>query len=357
MNSLVRRIMCKKFVNISTSSGPTCYSYIQGSSYHSSPSLCKYSNTRNNIRKLEKMLIQKKKKFYYDPMNVSQLGKLATGVSGGKTKVQREDSIRLRTYNKILFDNLRDMMTTNLVSDELEELQVSIIRVQVSGDMSACRVFWMATGSVEEDDRIEEILNRYRGPLRRALISHRVLGKIPPIFFMKDKVSANISQVERLLSIADFGPKEELPEEKHLEEEAEEILKPVGKMEFIKKFERTSKDDDGGIAQPSLFGIDHAALNQMIRTQNKKIECEDAPLTGLEDAVNIDKKFAQFRAFMKKRKLSKAERKQAAFYMGELDSYKSNRLRNLRDDVQDEETSEVNIKDLDSDDYEEYKDK
>ena len=43
--------------------------------------------------------------------------------------MQREDSIRLRTYNKILFDNLRDMMTTNLVSDELEELQVSIIRV------------------------------------------------------------------------------------------------------------------------------------------------------------------------------------------------------------------------------------
>ena len=161
-----------------------------------------------------------------------------------------------------------------------------------------------------------------------------MLGKIPPIFFMKDKASASISEIDRLLAIADFGPEEELTELSNVKLE-EEIENPVneGQMEFMQKTDRTSKGVVTPVAQPSLFGIDHDALNRMINSNIKK------PHFGIEDVDdgNLDKRFDQFRAFMKKKKLSKVERKQVAFYQGELDSYRSSQVKDFKDVLLDEE--------------------
>ncbi|XP_022107289.1 putative ribosome-binding factor A, mitochondrial [Acanthaster planci] len=310
--------------------------------FHSSLHLFK---GRKSLIKLDKLLAKKKKKFYYDPMNVAQLGRLATGVSGGKVKMRSEDSIRLRTYNKILFDNINDMMTTSLISEELEELQVTVSGVRVAGDMSACRVYWQSTGVVQDDERIEKVLNRHKGPLRRALISHRVLGKIPPIFFLKDKASANLSEIDRLLAIADFGPDEE--EEIELMEvelnTAVENSNSGGRMEFIQKSGKNEMDASGE-AQPSLFGIDHDALNRLIKRGDVS-----NPFTGIhgelaEDRAS-DKRFQQLRAFMKKKKMGETGKKEAAFYRGELESYGSGR----RGDVEIEDETAIDSEESFSD--------
>ena len=149
-----------------------------------------------------------------------------------------------------------------------------------------------------------------------------MLGTVPPIFFMKDKASASISEIERLLAIADFGPEEEtattgLEADKELEK-----LRSNGRIEFMEKTNGTQEEDKSSLtSQPSLFGIDHAALNQRI-SANKNI---DTGRVGLcPNNMNLDKKFEHFRAFMRKRKkINKATRKEAAFYKGELEFYDS----------------------------------
>ncbi|XP_038068534.1 putative ribosome-binding factor A, mitochondrial [Patiria miniata] len=298
--------------------------------YHSSS--CLYKGGRR-LAKLEKLLTKKKKKFYYDPMNVTQLGRLATGVTTGtNSKMRSEDSIRLRTYNKILFDNISDMMTTSYISEELEQLQLTVLGVRVSGDMSACRVYWQSTGDVKENDRIEEVLNRHKGPLRRALISHRVLGKVPPIFFLKDKASASLSEIDRLLAIADFGPEEDM-EMRELDPNEIENSKTDARIEFIQKTSKGEGDASGATHQPSLFGIDHEILNKLIKQSDVGRVRE-----GLDGDEATDKRFQQLRGFMKKKKMGKTERKEAAFYKGELEQYRSSREKECLDKFVEYET-------------------
>ncbi|CAH1269696.1 RBFA [Branchiostoma lanceolatum] len=205
---------------------------------------------REKINPLEKFMKKAGKKFYYD---VPQLPK-QTGVEVPiKQKVHHTESIRQRVVNNTLKKHITDLVQSCQVSQELEDAQVEITKVSVTPDFLTARVYWKAPG-FEDDKHIEDLLDRSRFELRHALIQLHVIGKVPPIVFIKDKEQAAIDEVERLLASADFGPEEEQTSE-NLESDKESDLE-----ESLE--ELTLRDNL--IDRMPLFNIDHHSLNKHI---------------------------------------------------------------------------------------------
>ncbi|MBN3279909.1 RBFA factor, partial [Polyodon spathula] len=186
-------------------------------------------------------------------------------------KGSREDSIRMRTLNTILYKAIADLMSTYEVSPQLFDLGVEIskarflfsftIKVSLPLDFSSCRVYWKISGKSERDDLIQQVLEKSAPRIRYLLITRQVLGSVPPVTFIKDKQYAAISEVEKLLEAADFGPEESTGDS----------------MSLVNDQRETSTSSN-------LFGINHEALNRQImehkkRSTEKLTEPVDSSLT------------------------------------------------------------------------------
>uniref|UniRef100_A0ACB8FD16 Uncharacterized protein n=1 Tax=Sphaerodactylus townsendi TaxID=933632 RepID=A0ACB8FD16_9SAUR len=125
------------------------------------------------------------------------------------TKVRKEDSIRKRTLDVLLYKNVRDILATCEAGEELYNLNIELSKGSLAPDFSACRIYWKTTGNIEQDDHIDKILQQSARRIRHILIKNQVLGTVPPIVFVRDKADAMVQEVERLLAVADFGPAEE----------------------------------------------------------------------------------------------------------------------------------------------------
>lgn len=81
-------------------------------------------------------------------------------------------------------------------------LQVSYVKV--SPDFRSLNVFWIAQGS-DNDLHLENILKSMAFPLRHELSQLRLMGEVPRIFFVKDKLYSKGLEIDNLLRKADFG--------------------------------------------------------------------------------------------------------------------------------------------------------
>ncbi|RXM29983.1 putative ribosome-binding factor A, mitochondrial [Acipenser ruthenus] len=182
-------------------------------------------------------------------------------------KGSREDSIRMRTLNTILYKAITDLISTYEVSLPL--------------DFSSCRVYWKISGKSEKDDLIQQVLEKSAPRIRYLLITRQVLGSVPPVTFIKDKQYAAISEVEKLLEAADFGPQESTGDS----------------VSVVNDRRETSTSSN-------LFGIDHEALNRQImehkkRSTEKLTEPIDSSLTEQQQ---------EFLAEMRKKKTIKKKK-------------------------------------------------
>nr|XP_006812283.1 PREDICTED: putative ribosome-binding factor A, mitochondrial-like [Saccoglossus kowalevskii] len=209
-----------------------------------------------NQKRLARLFKKTKKKFYLAGKSPTQLG--LDFRSDLEQRPKSRHSSRLHIINTVLYQNLLDLINTNVISDELEELNVELIKVTMAGDFSACRVFWKASGDINEDKHIQELLNKYAGPVRHKLTQLRLIGFLPKVVFVKDKGEANRVEVERLLAVADLGPDEE--------EEDVTMETKYDKMDFILKPDR----DTGSHPDSDLFNINHKELHSQIMKFKKK---------------------------------------------------------------------------------------
>ncbi|XP_072013189.1 uncharacterized protein [Amphiura filiformis] len=295
--------------------------------FHTSNATCGKNYTRS-VRRLESFLAKRKVPLR-QPDQLAVLKPPAALNPGLKGRsIPPHASIRLKTYNTIVFENLKDVFTTNVISEELQEMQVELVAVRYTGDMSTCKVFWRPGGTYEENLKIQMTLNKYAPKIRHHLISNRILSKIPQLCFLTDRGAANASEVMQLLSIADLGPEEDKTEDKTEEslsspsndEEQDEVL-----VEEIKSDEFDDISIDSGF-QENLFGIDHSAIQKAVQAQKQKqMEAENAGLDDLKKDTNVDdlaKNFQQFYKDIKKQKSKKSKstiRRDGRMYRGELD--------------------------------------
>nr|XP_037843965.1 putative ribosome-binding factor A, mitochondrial isoform X5 [Chlorocebus sabaeus] len=172
---------------------------------------------------LKKFASKTKKKFWYEgPSLGSHLthkpSKMEFLVKTTSKKTRKEDHVRVRALNGLLYKALTDLLCTPEVSQELYDLNVELSKSDLCGvgcqvsltpDFSACRVYWKTTPSAEQNAHMEAVLQRSAASMRHLLMSQQTVRNVPPIVFVKDKKSAALAELDKLLAVADFGPREE----------------------------------------------------------------------------------------------------------------------------------------------------
>ncbi|XP_028909231.2 putative ribosome-binding factor A, mitochondrial isoform X1 [Ornithorhynchus anatinus] len=221
-----------------------------GRALHASPAHCAAKNP------LKKFASKTKKKFWYEGSSLgthymyrpSKLDQLVKAVA---PKTRKEESIRKRALDGLLYQALTDLVSNWEIDGDLYDLNVELTKVSLSPDFSVCRVYWKTVPSVEKNDHVEAVLRKTAPRMRHLLITQRILQNVPPVVFVRDREDAARSEVERLLRVADFGPPED---------QGHEDRPPLGEAEAQPPAE----------AQTNLFGIDRAALLKQIAEYKRR---------------------------------------------------------------------------------------
>lgn len=284
----------------------------------------KQVNTNRVEKRLQRLLEKKKKKFSFEAVSYTQLGKLVKPPPSAKSaKVMGpEESIKLKTYNSILHENISDLINSNYISEELQDLQVSVLGVRLTGDMSTCRVYWQASGNYAVDQSIQDMLDFHASKIRHALINLRVLGKIPRITFLQEKTAARKAEVERLLESVDLSPEsiEDSMEEENVDESSIE-----GKM---------MTSDDSASDRVELEPI--LGLNQReIQKHLAKIKSQ-----GLNQLHEFDDStegsMQKFRNSIKRRKKGREKGLYDAGHFSAFEEFDGEQEESFQDDIVDE---------------------
>lgn len=249
-------------------------------------------------------------------------------------------SRRVVVLNKLFMKYVTDIMATGEISDVILGHGIEITRVKMSTDFQMLCVYWMATDSKGSDESLEEKLKRAAGPLRHELSQLKLMGEVPRISFVKDKHYSQLSEVDRLLAIADYG-----------EDYVPLLPGTVRNRMFTPQFRTTSvgDDDDESTLPPmrhDVLALDHAAImNRIVSSASKAKSAHDGyihrdPLAPSEigyvtenmvdranEQIKIDDEM--LREFLKKRKIERKEKIQR-----NVDA------RELRDDDEDETDDE-----------------
>ncbi|XP_061449784.1 putative ribosome-binding factor A, mitochondrial [Rhineura floridana] len=249
---------------------------------------------------LKKLLSKNKKKFWYNsptlgshlvykPSNLVRVLELAPA------KVKKEDSIRKRALNVVLFKAVRDVLSTCEAGQQAYDLCVELSKASLTSDFSVCRIYWRTTGSTEQDDYIDKVLQKCAPRIRHLLISYRVLGTVPPLLFIRDKGDAAVREIERLLATADFGP----------EEEENEVVQN-NFSEQRSTMATTYLDTSHSCLHANLFGIDHDTLNKQI-IEYKKMN-KDKEIEGIGLSEQQQQQLAEIKKQKKMRWKKKAKK-------------------------------------------------
>ncbi|KAM4841497.1 putative ribosome-binding factor A, mitochondrial [Thomomys bottae] len=212
---------------------------------------------------LKKFACKTKKKFWYEgPSLGSHLthksSKLEFLTKKTSKKTTKENHVRLRILNGLLFQVLSDLLCTPEVSQEVYDLNVELSKVSLTSDFSACRVYWKAGHSAEQNKHTEAVLQRSAAYMRHLVMSQQILKNVPPIVFVQDRKDAVLAKVDQLLAEADFGP----PDEK--DSLAQDDLRNPGSL--------PPYNAQVPAVQSHLGGIDHEALNKKIMEYKRQKE-------------------------------------------------------------------------------------
>ncbi|KFO19488.1 putative ribosome-binding factor A, mitochondrial [Fukomys damarensis] len=216
-----------------------------------------------NKNLLKKFASKTRKKFWYEgPSLGSHLtykpSKLESLLKATSKKTRKEDYVRLRALNGLLYKALTDLLSTPEVNQEVYDLNVELSKVSLTSDFSACRVYWKTSLSADQNKHTEATLQRNAAYMRHLLMSQQTLRNVPPIVFVQDRRNALLAEVDQLLEIADFGPVDEIDNSAQ-----HDFRSPDG---------LSSHDPPGPATYSHLSGIDHDALNKQIMEYKRKNE-------------------------------------------------------------------------------------
>lgn len=225
----------------------------------------------SRVQQLQRMLAKHRKKHWFQSRFKPEVfqGSLDSGPNwlggtslGPRKRARGEDSLRSRTVSSLLMRYIVDLMSTSEVGPEVCHLPMEIVKVKISPDFSACRVYWRGLGSTEQDEGTAETLQRYAKRLRHLLISYQLIGNVPPIVFVRDKEYAAVAEVEHLLAcIGVHGG---------AESELEAPVDPVIAGDPAPAGPGDQAEAWGPPLPADVFGVDRAAMLRQIAGYKKR---------------------------------------------------------------------------------------
>uniref|UniRef100_A0A8C6YWQ7 Ribosome binding factor A n=1 Tax=Nothoprocta perdicaria TaxID=30464 RepID=A0A8C6YWQ7_NOTPE len=245
---------------------------------------------------------------------------LASGMKVDQIKFRKEDTIRCRVLNNLIYKAVTEMMSTCEINQELYDLKLEICKVSMAPRFSACRIYWNPLSTTEKESYVEGVLQKSAPRIRYLLMSQQIVGNVPPIVFIKDKEAAALKKVDELLSIADFGPPEE-----------EESL-PLN--DSSKPGSSTTESADS-LVRSNLFGIDHELLNKQIM-EYKRLKVSREP-EGLAWMEQQEQQLSVIQRKMRKKKARKPSDDDITPQRYLLDKYEAEDLEESTESVSDYE--------------------
>ncbi|XP_075069280.1 putative ribosome-binding factor A, mitochondrial [Mixophyes fleayi] len=232
---------------------------------------------------IHKFSTKSKKKLWYDSPCYAVPDNRPHGLMSLMKQEQKEkrgNSVRIRALNMILYKALTGLLSTSEVSEEVFDLCIELSKVSVTVDVSACRAYWKTSGNKDTDADIEKLLEKYAPRFRHLLMTQQVLGRVPPILFLKDKDDAKRQEIEELLASLDFGDN----------------------YDTAIKYGHTSRKLDTAppsalpaFPTASMFGIDHIELNKQIVDYKKKMKDVQIENDGIELSKQQQEQLAEIR--------------------------------------------------------------
>ncbi|XP_059177225.1 putative ribosome-binding factor A, mitochondrial [Physella acuta] len=202
-------------------------------------------SSHEKSRHMQKLIYKhnaKKKKKWYQPHIAEPTELFAAGYKPDKKGTTEAQRTRARQLGHVLYEKITALINTGELSEELLGKQVLITSVKMLDNFSQVQVHWDCQRS--DASEIEELLQSLAGKLRSQLISYHVLGRIPPIQFVKDKKVNDLSLLDQMFEIADYGP-DYIPSEvkvKHTIEWTDK--KDDGSDRTLPRFSNDSPDDN-----------------------------------------------------------------------------------------------------------------
>ncbi|XP_067138110.1 putative ribosome-binding factor A, mitochondrial [Centruroides vittatus] len=189
---------------------------------------------------------------------------------------------RIAALNNLFIEHITDVMSTGEIGSNLRGYDIEITYVKVSSDFSTANVYWtLPSSNFNYIDKVTELLEINARRIRAEICRLNLLGIVPRIQFVKDNNATKIAELERLLSIADYGPdyvpvnsskllieKQNLQYKIHEDDQQNQIMNSLSN----EKISTQSKHfyDFPMDMQMDTFGLDHKAIMKKLMQKLKK---------------------------------------------------------------------------------------
>ncbi|KYN34317.1 Putative ribosome-binding factor A, mitochondrial [Trachymyrmex septentrionalis] len=283
---------------------------------------------------------------WYDP---STELRSVTNINLTNTSPSMHTKRRMIIRDKLFMQHITDMMSMGQVSDIIKE-SIEITHVKITQDFKCVNVFYISSSDTPID---HESLQKCAGIIRHELSQLRVIGMVPPIYFVENKLYFREKEVEKRLAMITFEEDSETSDVSSVDQ----ILhkKPI--------VNDNSKMDEFYIQLPimrhDVLGLDHHKIMSQITSVVSKAK-KAAQIRMLDMDTSTEKsdpvsKEVKFLTREEQRKVFSdflIKRKREARRMKQSDGRKL--LNNLEEEMNNEESDYEN--DVDADEYIDYVD-
>jgi len=236
-------------------------------------------------------------------------------------KKQTHNSRRSAVLNKIFMKHITDLMATGEVAPSLIGRGIEVTHVSIAPDFTAINVYWIAQNNKNANEETEKVLRIAGGHLQHELTQLRVIGKVPPIYFVKNKQYNLLREVEDRLATVDFG--EDFEPTAHIMRTnntpilrttvSEKIKKQLEKMEKesnnkdidnIENKEEVEEDEDAYEIQvpemrQNIMGFDHEYVLTKVKLSIGKIRAaEEKRKLGLPEFPQGSEESSEVSSFL-----------------------------------------------------------
>ena len=181
-----------------------------------------------------------------------------TNINSTNTSPSMYTRRRMIIRDKLFMQHITDMMSMGQESDIIKE-SIEITHVKITQDFKRINVFYIPSNN-NNAPVDQEALQKYAGIIRHELSQLRIIGVVPPIYFVENKLYCREKEVEKRLAMITFEEDSEI-----LSKQMESDMPDVSSVDQIlhKKsvVNDNSKRDEFYIQLPTMkhdvLGLDH----------------------------------------------------------------------------------------------------
>ncbi|KYQ57979.1 hypothetical protein ALC60_03029 [Trachymyrmex zeteki] len=197
---------------------------------------------------------------------------------------------RMIIRDKLFMQHITDIMSMGQVSDIIKE-SIEITHVKIMQDFQHVNVFYIPSNDASVD---QETLQKCARIIRHELSQLRVIGVVPPIYFVENKLYCREKEVEKRLAMINFEENSEIFSEQM--ESDMLVVSDVSSVDQISHKEAVvndnSKLDEFYIQLPimrhNVLGLDHHKIMSRITSAVSKAK-KAAQIRTLDMNTSTDK--------------------------------------------------------------------